>query len=138
MINADYEKKGRSLVTTGQLVMFRQRLGFTRSAMAEMLHTSPATYKSWEVGRDGPNMWTATAERLGRFYTSATEALEVLEKDGLRLADLTPFHVAATYHGLPQELLLKWYRDGLVHAVDLGILGLWMHRDDMHQLREVA
>lgn len=137
-IHTKYELKGRSLVGSGELTKFRESLGFTRSAMAEMLHTAPATYKAWETNDNGNEMWAATAERLGRFYYSATETVRQLQADGISIQDLIPFHVAATMHGLPQELLMKWYRDGLVEAEDLGVLGLWMHKEDLHQLKEAA
>jgi hypothetical protein len=39
--------------------------------------------------------------------------------------------MVATLCGIPQELLLRWYRDGTFEAVDLGILGLWVTKDEM-------
>jgi hypothetical protein len=54
------------------------------------------------------------------------------------LADLTPIHVLATSHGMPLELLVQLYRQGAIHAEDLGILGLWVHKDDIHYIREAV
>lgn len=135
---AQYEnvQKGRELVKTGELRRFRESLGLTRNAMATMLHAAPVTYHSWE-DEPGTRMWNTTAERLGRFYFSVLKVLDELDP-AITLADLTPLHMIATQYGLPQEVLLQWYRDGRLPAVDLGILGLWIHKDDEHLLREAA
>ncbi len=122
--------RGRAIVATGGLQLLRERLGLTRSAMAELLHTSGPTYSSWER-RPEIKLWPDTAARIGRFYDQAWRVLDQLEEE---LDDLIPFHVAATQFGLPQEILLRWYRDGQIPAVDLGILGPWLHKDDLHKL----
>jgi hypothetical protein len=136
----DHVAAGRSLVGDKRLVTLRHRLGFTRSAMANVLHMSPSAYNKLEdIEGAWERMWTSTAERLGRFEFLAEITLNELATDGLpTLEDLSPLHVIATQHGLPQELMLKWYREGKLPAWDLGILGLWVHKDDVHYLREAA
>jgi hypothetical protein len=71
---------------------------------------------------------------VGRFYRFATKELEILEDDGIQLSKLMPLYLAAATIGVPQELLLSWYRQGNFEAVDLGILGLWVHRDDLAEV----
>ena len=66
-----------------------------------------------------------------RFYQQATLALE---ESPAPLDKLLPFHLAATLLGIPQELLLSRYRKHEVSGVDLGILGLWIWRDDLKGL----
>lgn len=122
------------MVADGRLKQLRERLGITRSAMAEMLHTNAVTYKDWEA-RPQVNLRPATAQRVGRFYYAASLELELLQESGFAPEDLVPFHVVATQLGIPQELLLQWYRDEKVMAVDAGILGLWVHRSDLATLR---
>lgn len=135
----DHVDAGRDLVQYSWLVVLRQRLGFTRSAMAEMLHMSPVTYNRCEDEPDSAGrMWKSTAERLGRFAWLAEKTLNELSNENVELSDLTPLHVVATTYGLPQEVMLQWYRRGIIRADDLGILGLWIHKDDEHFLREVA
>jgi hypothetical protein len=80
-------------------------------------------------------LWPQTAERVGRFYRIASEELQLLEDDGITLSKLMPLYLAASTIGVPQELLLQWYREGKFDAVDLGILGLWVHRDDLAELQ---
>lgn len=130
---------GRDLVWTGDLAQLRARLGFTRSAMADLLHMSPLTYNRCE---DDPNsadrMWASTAERLGRFAYLAERTLSELEGEGVTLAELTPLHMVAMNHGLPQEVMLRWYRNGIIRGVDLGVLGMWIHKDDLYLLSEAA
>jgi hypothetical protein len=135
----DHVVAGRALVETGDLVALRHRLGFTRTAMANVLHMSPSAYNKLEDA-DGAweRMWTSTAERLGRFEFLAEMTLKELAAEGVTLDDLSPLHVMATQHGLPQELMLKWFRDGRLPAWDLGILGLWIHKDDVHYLRNAV
>jgi hypothetical protein len=100
---------------------------------------SPLTYNKLEdTDEASERMWSSTAERLGRFEYLAEITLEELRSEGVRLDDLSPLHVIATHHGLPQELMLKWYREGKLPAWDLGILGLWIHKDDVHYLRDAA
>lgn len=123
--------RGREAVANGELKQLRERLGMTRTAMAEMLHTSVYTYTSWERRGAEVRLWPSTAERIGRFVTSAQQVLDELGED---LVELIPFYVAATYSGIPQEILLRWYREGQVPAVDMGILGLWIHKDDLANL----
>ena len=126
----EHEERGRAVVANGDLRRLRDRLGLTRTAMAELLHTSTLTYTGWE-SRPDRTLWPSTAERIGRFYTQAERALNELDED---LGELLPFYLAATYAGLPQEILLRFYREGKVLGVDLGILGLWLHRDDLGKL----
>ena len=126
---------GRAVVADGRLVELRQQLGITRSAMSEMLFTNLMTYADWERHPD-KNLRPATAARVGRFYAAATEQLSLLSEDGLQVQNLVPFHVVATLLGIPQELLLQWYRDERLEAVDLGILGLWVEKPTLRRLRE--
>jgi transcriptional regulator with XRE-family HTH domain len=135
----DHVRAGRSLVGSGDLQQLRHRIGLTRLAMSEMLHMSPLTYTKLEQSAGASDsMWNSTAERLGRFEYLAELTLEELETEGIALDDLTPMHVVATQQGLPQELILKWYREGRLPAYDLGILGLWIGKDDIHYLRGAA
>lgn len=123
---------GRAVVGDGRLRQLRETLGVTRRAMAELLHTNLMTYATWER-RPETNLRRATAERVGKFYHLAHVELELLREAGIE--DVVPFHVVATQLGLPQELLLEWYRNGRFDAVDAGILGLWVHRSDLPHIR---
>ena len=132
-----HENRGRDLVWTGQLTTLRVRLGFTRGAMAELLHMSPVTYNRCEdLPGTANSMWSSTAERLGRFSWLAEKTLADMDTINVTLSDYTPLHLLAMTHGLPQEVLLKWYREGVIQAEDLGVLGLWVHKDDEYLLNE--
>lgn len=139
MYNPDHVETGRELVAYGGLRRLRKRLGYSRSAMAEMLCTAPLTYIRWE-SEPGmcDRMWESSAERLGRFNLVVSRTLAELDELGIDLRDLTPLHLLAMDYGLPQELMIHWYREGKIHGVDLGILGLWIHKDDLHYLREAV
>jgi DNA-binding XRE family transcriptional regulator len=125
MTDEEYAKIGREVIANGTLRQMRDRLGLTRNAMSELLHTSPITYASWEA-RPDVRIWAETAVRVGRFYRNALIELDLLMADGIDLTGLIPFHLAATRLGVPQELLLTRYRAGEFQAVDAGILGLWV------------
>jgi DNA-binding XRE family transcriptional regulator len=126
---------GRAVVLDGRMVQLRNDLGLTKSAMAELLHTTPKNYAAWE---DNPQvrLWSVTAERIGAFYTLAVAELEYIT-DELEMDphELMPLYVASTALGIPQELMLKRYRDGQFEADDLGVLGLWIHTSVLDQLR---
>lgn len=136
---SEHAARGRQLVADGELQQVRLSLGLSRSAMAVLLHMAQLTYNRCERRPESADrMWESTAQRLGRFVYLAELTLTELEHEGVDLKDLTPLHVLATTHGLPQEVMLKWYREGVIHAEDLGILGLWVHKDDLHFLRQAA
>lgn len=123
---------GRAVASDGRLATLRGQLGLSRAAMAELLHTSTIVYASWE--ERAVKLWPQTAERVGRFYRIATLELTILEDDGITLSKLMPLYLAASTIGVPQELLLSWYRKGDFEAVDLGVLGLWIARDDLAEI----
>lgn len=124
---------GRDVVNDGRLQALRETLGLTRNAIADLLYTTPTTYASWES--DKPvRMWPQTAERVGRFFTHASAQLVSLREHDIKIDELMPLFQAASKIGVPQELLLKRYREGLFHAEDLGMLGLWVYRDEIEQV----
>lgn len=129
------ELLGRDIVADGRLKKLREILGLTRSAMAELLHTSAITYSLWE-NKEGINLWPQTAEKLGRFYANACGELSYVSDElNVDVSELMPLYLASTALGIPQELLLRRYREGEFEAVDLGILGLWVRRDALDGLR---
>lgn len=134
-----HETVGRETVMYGQLATLRDKLGLSRSGMAEILMMSPVTYNRCE---DDPSsagkMWRSTAERLGRFVWLAEQTLDRLRDDGIDLTQLMHLPIVATTYGLPQEVLLHWYRSGVIEAEDLGILGLWVHKGDLHLVEEAV
>lgn len=131
----EHVEAGRALVRAGRLSTLRNKLGFTRTAMADLLQLSAITYNRCEdEPRSAGAIWPSTAERLGRFHYLAEKTLTELKSEDVRLSDLMPMHVIATYHGIPQEVLWDWYRRGDIDFVDLGILGLWMYKEDLYQL----
>lgn len=124
---------GRDVVADGRLIELRADLGLSRQAMAELLHTSTIVYTTWETR--SVRLWPSTAERVGRFFRLALTELAFLEQSGESLQGLLPLYLAASNVGVPQELFLSWYRDGHFEAVDLGILGLWVHTTDVERIR---
>jgi hypothetical protein len=132
-IMSDDVELGRQVVRDGLLLPLRTRLGLSSSAMAVLLYASPITYRSWE-SRPDTRVWENTAAKLGRFYRAAMAQLEAADEEGITLEDKIPFHLAATLLGVPQELLLRRYREGEVPATDLGLLGLWVDKRDMRKV----
>lgn len=127
------EELGRTVVREGLLLPLRMRLGLSSSAMAVLLYASPITYKAWEL-RPETRVWGATAGKLGRFYRAAMAQMLAADEEGIKLEDKIPFHLAATLLGVPQELLLRHYREGRVPATDMGLLGLWVDKADMKKV----
>lgn len=125
---------GRDVVADGRLRQLREEMGLSRQAMAELLQTSTIVYASWESR--AVRLWPSTAERVGRLYRLANEELDMLADDGQPISKLMPLYLAASTVGVPQELFLSWYRDGHFEAVDLGILGLWVYREDIGLIRD--
>lgn len=128
------EAYGRRSWEFGGLLAMRQRLGLTRNAMAEFLGTSQATYKTWEEG--SVKMYSSTFQRIGRFLLHAERQLSILAEHGCDITDLVPLHAVAGQLGVPHEILMARYRDGLFEADDLGILGLWVDQEDVAQIVE--
>lgn len=134
MGNVDDVRLGRQVVAESKLLPLRRKINLAKSAMAELLYTSRATYESWEA-RPATILWPETAGRLGRFYRAASNQLDLLQEQGVDVSRLVPLHAACTVLAVPQETMMRWYRDGLFDAVDLGILGLWLHKGDLLRMR---
>lgn len=132
----DIAEHGRRAVENGQLKALRLRLGLTVNAMAEMLHTSPTTYRTWE-DNTVQRMWNNTAERIGRFLLASERHLYTLARHQVDITNLMPLNLAAGLLGVPQSLLQTRYREGAFEADDLGILGLWVSHEDLPLIRDV-
>jgi len=129
------EAYGRRSWEFGGLLGMRLRLGLTRNAMAEFLGTSQATYKTWEEGT--VKMYASTFQRIGRFLLHAERQLSYLAEHGVDVTELMPLHSVAGQLGVPHEVLMSRYRSGLFTADDLGILGLWVDREDVEKIAGV-
>jgi len=128
---------GRTVVTNSDLHALRTRLGLTRGAMADMLQTDVVTYTGWEA-RPDTVLWRATAARIGRFHVAAVRALKNFEEVDISLDRLHPLHVAASITGVPQEVLLQWYREDRLPGEDLGVLGVWLYRDSLSEVNQIG
>lgn len=122
------EALGRQVVWDGLLQVLRERLGLSRMIMAEMLYATIPSYANWEIN-PLVELRAETAKRIGRFYRAASQQLDDLKADGVALEEYLPFHIAATRLHTGSEVLLQRYRRGEIEAMDLGILGLWVHQD---------
>lgn len=132
---SEWTDLGRSVVADGRLEELRHRLGLNRSSMAYLLQTAVAIYTSWER-RPEMTLRPATATRVGRFYHLAELQWDLMKEEGIDIKQLIPLHHALTQLGVPQELLLRMYRNGAFHAEDLGILGLWVYEEDLELIRD--
>lgn len=133
--DVETEDYGRWAVAEGELQAMRETLGLTMNAMAEFLGTSQATYKSWESG--DVNMYASTYQRIGRFLLHAHRQLAWLSEHNVTIDTLIPLHKVAGQLGVPNEILMQRYRDGLFTADDLGILGLWVDKEDLNVIAGV-
>lgn len=127
------EAVGRTAVATGALRPLREKLGLSRTAMAEYLYASVGTYTAWEEN-PSTTLWDVTADRIGRFMVSIKRQLALLQEEDIKIEDIIPLHLAASQLGIPQEVLMAKYREGFFDTVDLGILGLWLWRSDLPNL----
>jgi transcriptional regulator with XRE-family HTH domain len=134
--DVDIEAYGRRAWENGELKAMRERLGLSHNAMAEFLGTSQATYKTWESG--SVSMYRSTFERIGRFLLHAYRQMDYLARYDCDISTLIPLHKVAGELGVPHEILMARYREGLFGADDLGILGLWVDRDDVARIAEVV
>ena len=110
------------------LQRIRTKLGLTRNAMAELLYTSGQTYTNWETSGRPRN---DAASRIRKFITSAEDQLRWLEDNGVDVDDMLPLNLAASTLGVPHETLFHVFRDGRFEGLDLGILGIWVRREDL-------
>lgn len=133
-LDQDIEAYGRRAWENGELQAMRERLGLSHNAMAEFLGTSQATYKTWEAGT--VTMYRTTFERIGRFLLHAYRQLDYLAEYDCDISTLMPLHRVAGKLGVPAEILMTRYREGFFTADDLGILGLWVDREDVELIAE--
>ena len=132
---SDWQELGRKAVANGDLKRLRKELGLNRSSMAELLRTSMVTYTAWERG--DVRLWPVTAERIGRFCSIARKHLDLLYDAEIELSEPPPLHHATVALGVPQELLLKRVKEKDIDVEDLGILGMWLYKEDLERIREV-
>lgn len=130
---------GLRLATSGELRRLREKLGLSRAAMAEFMYLSPVTYARLESLESSkgpvPRIWANSADRVSRFTASAERQLEILAEADISIKDLLPLHTAATLLGLPQEVVLAAVRRGEIQGRDLGVLGFWLPRDGLKDIR---
>lgn len=116
-----------------ELQRLRSKLGLTRHAMAELLYTTGQTYQSWEAGAQPRSQ---ARSRIAKFLDSAWDQLDTLALAGIEVDNYTPLNLAASHLGVPHETLFHAYRDGGFQGKDLGILGIWVKREDLEQIME--
>lgn len=127
---AQDEQVGRHAIASGQLTALRTLLGVSGSFMSELLHTSPSAYRRWErEPAESLMIRSPTAQRVGRFYHRAVEMLTDLEATDYQLSDLIPLHHYAEQRGRPLEQLMVEIREQRLDSVDLGVLGIWVLKD---------
>lgn len=119
-----------------ELQRLRAQLGLSLHAMAELLYTSQPTYRAWETGSGRPR--NEAAKRIRTFIESATKQLDVLQEHGVQVNDLMPLNLAASQLGVPHETLFHAYRGGGFSANDLGILGVWVRREDLDSIMDAV
>lgn len=110
-------------------------LGLSLHAMSELLYTSQQTYRNWERGSK-PR--AEAAVRIRRFVDSVRTQLSVLGDRGVNLTDLMPLNLASSTLGIPHETLFHTYRDGKFHGQDLGMLGIWVRRDELDSIMDAV
>jgi len=118
-----------------QLTQLRATLGLSLHAMAELLYTSQQTYRGWEGGAQPRREGRA---RIERFIESAHAQLDRLEEGGWNLAGLIPLSVASSTLGVPHETLFHAYRENRYQAFDLGILGIWVRKEELDNILEAV
>jgi DNA-binding XRE family transcriptional regulator len=111
-----------------QLQQLRHGLNLSCHAMAELLYTSQQTYRAWEAGAQ-PR--TEARARIETFLKSANEQLQRLADKGVTLNGLVPLNVASSMLGVPHETLFHGYRDAKFAALDIGVMGIWVHEEDL-------
>lgn len=135
---SEHTDAGRQLIVDGGLLRLREQLGLTRLAMADLLQMSPVTYNRCEDNApEMKRMWNSTAERLGRFAYLAARTMQVLTEDGIGFTNLIPLHLAAMGLGLPQDQILTWIRAETIDFEDLGVLGIWLYREDLPKFQDL-
>lgn len=131
-----YQGLGREVIRNQRLLALREQLGLSRTSMADMMHVTRSIYKHWEEHPD-VNLKPESAVRIGRFFHHATNQVTALNADGIKLSELLPFHLVSTQLGVGQEVLLRRYREGAFAAEELGMLGLWVYREDLNYIAGV-
>lgn len=124
---------GRDAIRLGHLHDLRVQLGLSQAAMADLIDVDASRYRFWEREPD-TRLWAASAHRIGRFYRSAMRQVGLIEEMGYAPGELMPFMSVAPLLGMTHELLIRRYRNGEITGVDLGVLGIWMTKDQYASL----
>ena len=126
----DRASEGRRIVRDGHLRYLRLKLGFSQTAMADLIGCSLITYRRWEHPDYTGQIQERNARTIATIHEQVWTILAQLQDEDVVLAQYRPISLAAMYAGVPQEVLLARYRDGeYPDALDLGILGLWLPKE---------
>lgn len=120
---------GRDLVQTYRLRALREQFGFSRSAQAHMIGVSPTALRDWE---EGVPLSRASAQRVSKWHLSVdTVGVDEEVAESIRNGELLHVTVASQQLAMSYGTITEKCRSGLLRCVDLGPLGLYIHRDEL-------
>ena len=126
---------GREMIIRGDLWTLQKQFGLSRTALAALLEVSPLTVKAWQHRKAIDRVWRDIAARVYNLVTQGNLVQADLARSSIKIRTLMPLHSAAEQCGLPQEVIGRWVREERIRAEDLGLLGLWLYREDLAAIK---
>lgn len=117
---------GSDVVKNGQLVSIRDRFRLSTTMLAHMIGVAPGRLLLWLHNGYDPSRKSAI--KIGNWYERATSKIAELEVGS---ADLVHVSTASQQLGASYATITDWCTRGLLRCQDLGVLGLYVHKDDI-------
>lgn len=127
----DLVKLGLNAVFHGQLSDMRKVTGLSRAGMADLIGVTSEALREWEALRR--MMTIPTALRVGEWFWAAEK---VIDNDGkpIDFRWLMPGSGACMMFNVPTEKLREYLEWKSLDFEDLGVLGIFVYRDQIPAL----
>lgn len=131
MTRDDLVKLGLNAVLDGRLSDMRTKTGLSRHGMARLIGVDPQALREWE--RLERMMTLVTAERVGRWFDQAEEAID---NGGIPIdfTQMIPASGAAMLLNIHESLLASKLAKDHLEFERFGVLGLFVYRDQIPAL----
>lgn len=127
----DLVKLGLNAAFHGQLSEMRKVTGLSRAGMADLIGVTSEALREWEALRR--TMTMATALRIGEWFWAAQKVIDNAG-DPIDFSILMPGGGACMMFNVPAEGLLEYLKWKQIDHEDLGVLGVFVYRDQIPAL----
>lgn len=135
MTPGEQAEGGREGIRSGRLLSLKEQFNLSWPVLASLIGCDATALRQWVAGTREPN--DEYAQRLGAWLLEIEDTIEdiTLKHDP---EELVPLSIASQYLGMSYTTVLQKCQERALTCVDLGGLGIYIHKRDLPMLRESA